>query len=87
MTQPNGHKPPAPPMESRQARSIRFTPAEWAAICDGARQRMLEPSVFVRVLTMYALSIAQAPTLAEAAAWMPGYGREVTRAPLRTRRL
>lgn len=77
-------RPLGPPMESRQARSIRFTPTEWEAICQAARARALEPSVFVRVLAMYALSIVQAPTLAEAAAWMP---RQVLGAPTRTRRL
>lgn len=71
MNDGNGHKPPAPPMESRQARSIRFNSVEWEAICAGARRRALEPAVFVRLLTMYGLSIAEAPTLAEAAAWMP----------------
>ena len=47
-------KPPAP-MESREPKSIRFTPTEWAAISEEARSRALEPAVFVRLLTMYAL--------------------------------
>lgn len=47
-------KPPAP-MESREPKSIRFTPTEWAAICEEARARALEPAVFVRLLAMYAL--------------------------------
>jgi hypothetical protein len=42
-------------MESREPKSIRFTPTEWAAISDAARERALEPAVFVRLLTMYAL--------------------------------
>jgi hypothetical protein len=46
---------PLAPMESREPKSIRFTPTEWAAIADAARDRALEPAVFVRLLTMYAL--------------------------------
>jgi hypothetical protein len=47
-------KPPVP-MQSRDPHSIRFTSEEWEAICESARHRALEPAVFVRVLTMYAL--------------------------------
>ena len=82
-SQSNNHKPPAPPMESRLAHSIRFNSVEWEAICTAARARALEPAVFVRLLTMYALGIVTAPTLAEAAAWMP---RQVLPAPSRTQR-
>lgn len=46
---------PLAPMESRDPHSIRFTPSEWEAICDAARERALEPAVFVRLLAMYAL--------------------------------
>lgn len=46
---------PLAPMESRDPKSIRFTPTEWAAISDAARERGLEPAVFVRMLTMYAM--------------------------------
>lgn len=61
----------SPPMESREPHSIRFMPSEWERICAGARQRGLEPAVFVRMLTMYGLSIAEAPTLPEAAPGKP----------------
>ena len=67
-------KPPAP-MESREPKSIRFTPTEWDALRDAAGRRGLEPAVFARMLAMYALSIVQAPTLAEASAWIPGFGQ------------
>lgn len=69
----NERKPPVP-MESREPKSIRFTPTEWDAIRDAAARRSLEPAVFARLLTMYALSIVQATTLAEASAWIPGFG-------------
>jgi hypothetical protein len=61
----------APPMESRTAHSIRFNDVEWGAICASARMRALQPAVFVRLLTMYALSIVQAPALAEASLGIP----------------
>jgi len=70
------HKPPVA-MQSREPKSIRFTPIEWDAIADSARRRGLEPAVFVRMLAMYALSIADAPTLGEAAGWMPRFGRQI----------
>ncbi len=78
-------KPPAPmpPMESRLPHSIRFTQSEWEALCQAARQRALEPAVFVRVLTMYALSIAQAPVLPEASLGIPP---QMLAASQRTRR-
>lgn len=74
---------PLAPMQSREPKSIRFTPVEWEALSAAARTRGLEPAVFVRMLTMYALTITQAPTLAEAAAWMP---REMLAGSSRTRR-
>lgn len=74
-------KPTAPPMESREPKSIRFTPTEWEALADGARQRGLEPAVFARMLTMYALIIVQAPTFAEASAWIAGLSPKVLGAP------
>ncbi len=61
----------ARPMESREPHSIRFMPVEWAALCDAARMRGHEPAVFVRMLAMYGLSIAQAPALMEAPVGMP----------------
>jgi len=84
----NGHerKPTAPPMQSREPKSIRFTPIEWDAVTECARRRGLEPAVFVRMLTMYALSIVQAPTLAEASAWIPGFGQQMLGGSPRTRR-
>lgn len=51
-------KPPAP-MESRLPHSIRFDPAEWAEICEEAQRRKLEPAVFVRQVTMYALQFVR----------------------------
>ena len=62
---------PLAPMESREPHSIRFTPTEWAAICDAARARALEPAVFVRVLTMYALEDVTRSTRVEASLGMP----------------
>lgn len=63
-------KPPAR-MESREPKSIRFTPSEWEAIHEAARQRGFEPAVFTRMLAIYALSIAQAPVFPEASLGMP----------------
>ena len=79
-------KPGAKIMQSREPKSIRFSPDEYEAITVAARRRGLEPAVFVRMLTMYGLSIAEAPTLAEAAAWVPGFGREMLGGSPRTRR-
>jgi len=64
-----------PRMESREPRSIRFSPSEWSAICQAARLRAEEPSRFVRRLAMYALSIVQAQASAEASIGMTGFGR------------
>ena len=63
-------KPPVR-MESREARSLHFTPSEWEAIADGARLRGLAPSVFARMLAIYGLSIVQAPAPMEAALAVP----------------
>ncbi len=60
-----------PPMESRAPHSIRFNSLEWSAICLAARARALEPAVFVRMLALYALSIASAPALVEAPLGIP----------------
>lgn len=57
---PSERKPLARVPESTEPHSIRFTPTQWAAIADAARRRGEEPSRYVRRLTMYALSIAQA---------------------------
>ncbi len=76
-------RPLAPPMESREPKSIRFTPTEWVLISDEARSRGLEPAVFVRMLAMYALSIAQAPAVREASLGMPS---EMLAGSRRTRR-
>jgi len=59
-------KPPQMMMESREPRSIRFGPAEWAAITEAARARGTEPSALVRDLCMMALMIVSHPTLMEA---------------------
>lgn len=70
-------KPPVKlmPMESREPHSIRYTPTEWQMICDAARSRSLEPAVFARKLTMYGLSIVQAPIISEASLGITGFGR------------
>jgi hypothetical protein len=77
---------PLTKMESRDPKSIRFTPTEWDAVSGAARRRGFEPAVFARMLTMYGLSIAEAPTLAEAAAWVPALGREMLTGSQRIRR-
>ena len=59
-------KPLAPPMESREPKSIRFGASEWAAITEAARARSTEPSALVRDLTMMALMIVSSPALMEA---------------------
>ena len=68
----DARKPLAKAMESRIPKTIRYTPTEWEGVEEGAHQRGLEPAVFARMLTMYALSIAQAPVITEAAVGMPG---------------
>jgi len=70
-------------MESREPRSIRFTPSEWERIAEEARRRLLEPSVFVRVLTMYALEDVTRSTRLEASLGMTA---EVPSGSRRTRR-
>ena len=60
------------PMESRDPKSIRFTPTEWTAIADEARSRGLEPAVFVRMLTMYALEDVTRSSRVEASLGIPG---------------
>jgi hypothetical protein len=76
-------KPLAPPMESRDPKSIRFTPTEWAALAEEARSRALEPAVFVRLLTMYALEDVTRPTLKTASLGIPG---QMLRGSQRSRR-
>lgn len=74
-------KPPVA-MESRDPKSIRFTPTEWDKIRAAADDRGLEPAVFVRLLTIYALSIVQAPVLSEASLGIPGLsGRASAQGP------
>jgi hypothetical protein len=53
-------------MESREPKSIRFNPTEWAALAEAARLRGLDPSSFVRDLSMMALMIVSTPGLMEA---------------------
>ena len=67
-------KPPVR-MESREPKSIRFTPTEWAEVCEMARRRGEEPSRLVRKLAMYALRLAAAHDAAEASLGMTGIGR------------
>ena len=63
---PDGSRKPPVAMESREPRSIRFSPAEWAAVTHAARARGTEPSALVRDLTMMALMIVSTPALMEA---------------------
>ena len=66
-------------MESRDPHSIRFSPTEWQAITDAARLRGLEPAVFVRRLTIYALSVVSAQAAAEAALGIPAGSQGIGR--------
>ena len=66
MTPGDGSRKPLAAMESREPRSIRFSPAEWAAVTHAARARGTEPSALVRDLTMMALMIVSTPSLMEA---------------------
>jgi len=52
--------------ESRDPKSVRYSPSEWAAIVEAARARGLEPSAFARDLSMMALMIVSTPALMEA---------------------
>jgi hypothetical protein len=70
-------------MESREPHSIRFTPAEWEALCAAAVIRALEPAVFVRVLTMYALEDVTRSARVEASVGIPS--RMLTGSPRRSR--
>ncbi len=47
-------------MESREPRSIRYTPTEWEAITAAALARGLEPSRFARILSMTGLRVLDA---------------------------
>lgn len=61
-------KPPAKiePPQTREPKSIRFTPTEWAAIEDEARLRGIEPSRFCRQLSLTGLSMLRAQSALEA---------------------
>lgn len=63
---PEPTRRPLAAMESRDPKSIRFNPTEWAALTEAARQRGIEPSSFVRDLSMMALMIVSTPGLMEA---------------------
>jgi hypothetical protein len=63
---------PLAAMHSREPHSIRFTTEEWQAITESALSRGLEPSVFARMLALYALSIADAPVVTQGSIGMPG---------------
>ena len=52
-------------MESREPKSIRFTPTEWAAIVQAANARAVEPSRFARKLCLMGLSMTQAQAALE----------------------
>lgn len=60
--------PTKPPMkvESRDPKSIRYTPTEWAAIEAAARARGVEPSRFARKLSLMGLSMVHAQEVLEA---------------------
>lgn len=60
------------PMESREPHSIRFMPSEWTEIAGESRSRGLEPAVFVRMLTMYALEDVMRSARVEASLGIPG---------------
>lgn len=76
----------AAPMESREPKSIRFTPTEWEQIGFEARMRGLEPAVFVRMLTIFALEDVTRSTRVEASLGVPGIPRQVPGGSQRTRR-
>ena len=64
--------PPAPdrkPLahaESRDPKSVRYSPSEWAAIVEAAKLRGLEPSALARDLSPMGLMIVSTPALMEA---------------------
>ena len=58
-------------MESREPKSIRFTPSEWQVICAEARSRGLEPAVFTRMLTIFALEDVTRSARVEASIGIP----------------
>jgi hypothetical protein len=53
-------------VESREPKSVRFTPTEWSVITAEALARGLEPSRFCRVLAMTGLKILPGLEAAEA---------------------
>jgi len=57
--------------ESREPKSIRFTPSEWEEIATEARRRSLEPAVFVRMLALFALEDVTRSSRVEASLGMP----------------
>lgn len=67
MTPPS--KPPARVVpQTREPKSIRFTPAEWAAFEAEALARGIEPSRFCRQCALTGLSMTRAQAAMEAAA-------------------
>ena len=63
---PQPDRKPLAHAESRDPKSVRYSPSEWAAIVEAARARGLEPSAFARDLSMMALMIVSTPMLMEA---------------------
>lgn len=68
----NAAPPTKPPMkaaipQTREPKSIRFTPTEWALIEEEARARGIEPSRFCRQLSLTGLSMLRAQAAMEAA--------------------
>lgn len=62
-------------MESRDPKSIRFSPSEWAAVVEAARVRGLEPSRYARQCCLTGLSMDLARETWEAHSRLtPSYG-------------
>ncbi len=54
------------PSESRRPRTVWYSDAEWDALAAQARNRSLSTSPFVRMLSMWALSLLSSPAVLEA---------------------
>lgn len=54
------------PMESREPRSIRYTPAEWRLFTEAALLRDVEPSALVRECSLIGLTVLTTRALMEA---------------------
>lgn len=63
---PPSRKPPQKVLESRDPKSVRYTPTEWAAITEAARLRDADPAAFARDLSLMGLQVIETPALMEA---------------------